>query len=88
MWQDGTVVVLDLDRKSPFSITDIDALDQLLTWATRACMGVGKGYPWRLILCPTERRGVGLTSLLSDYVQIATETLTWALNGTGDIGLS
>ena len=73
---------------TPFSITDIEALDHLLTRATRACMGLGQGYPSHLILCPTERGGVGLTSLLSDCdAQISTETLTRALNDTGDLGL-
>ena len=53
---------------TPFSLSDIHLLDNILVHTTRACMRIGANFPNKLILCPTDRGGIGLTSLLADSV--------------------
>ena len=72
---------------TPFSLSDISFLDSILIQTARTCMRIGKNFPNKLILCPTDRGGIGLTSLLADYVKSATQTLTCSLNDDGDLGM-
>ena len=72
---------------APFSETDIEHLDGLLVKVAKICMGLKTGFPNKVVLAPTHLGGVGLHSLLLEYTQIATQTLTRALNDQGDLGL-
>ena len=65
---------------------DIRILVTLLARVLRICMNLGHSYPTALILTPTDRGSVGLTSLLIDYTQISALTLTRALNDEGSLG--
>ena len=71
---------------APFSKTDIKELDTLLARIARLAMSLPNGFPIKATLCPTDRGGTGLLSLMTDYTQIATMTLTRTLNDTGDLG--
>ena len=79
---------------TPFSLTDIHTLDHLLTTITRILMGLAGrsgssvAFPSQIIRCSTLHGGVGLTSLLQDYIAISAQTLTRALNDTtSDLGV-
>jgi hypothetical protein len=71
---------------APFSAVDIDKIDTVLASITRTCFNLDPSYPYNVILCPTDRNGIGLHSLMADYVQISAQTLTRALNDTEDLG--
>ena len=71
---------------APFSDTDIEHLDGLLIKVTKICMGLKTCFPNKVVLAPTHRGGVGLHPLLVEYTQVATQTLTRALNDPGDLG--
>jgi hypothetical protein len=71
---------------APFSTTDIAQLDQLLARITRHCFYLHKTFPTNVILCPAERSGIGLQSLMVDYTQICAQTLTRAMNDNEDLG--
>jgi hypothetical protein len=71
---------------APFSKTDIKDLDTLLARIARLAMSLPGGFPIKATLCPTDRGGTGLLSLMTDYTQIATLTLTRTLNDRGDLG--
>ena len=72
---------------APFSETDIEHLDGILVKVAKICMGLKTAFPNKVVLTPTHRGGVGLHSLLVEYTQVATQTLTRALNDPGDLGL-
>ena len=72
---------------APFSETDIEYLDGILVKVAKICMGLKTSFPNKAVLAPTGRGGVGLHSLLVEYTQIATLTLTRALNDSADLGL-
>ena len=79
---------------TPFSLTDIHTLDDVLVTITRIIMGLAgrsgtnTAFPSQLILCSAFHGGVGLSSLLKDYIAISTQTITRALNDTtSDLGL-
>jgi len=72
---------------APFSETDLEYLDGILVKVTKICMGLKTSFPNKAVLTPTCRGGVGLHSLLVEYTQVATLTLTRALNDPGDLGL-
>ena len=79
---------------TPFSITDVHTLDDVLITVSRIIMGLAgrsgsnKTFPAQMLLCSTSHGGVGLTSLLADYITISTQTVTRALNDTSsDLGL-
>ena len=72
---------------APFSAVDIEKIDTVLACIVRTCFNLDPSYPTNVILCPTERNGIGLHSIMVDYAQITAQTLTRALNDTGDLGI-
>jgi hypothetical protein len=68
---------------APYTPADIDTLDKLLARTAKRAFGLPVGTPTAAILLPTTNMGVGLSTLVADYVQKCGDMLVRSLNDTG-----
>ena len=71
-----------------YSAYDIQSLDSILIRIAKKALGLPLSTPSAMILKDRNKGGVGLTSLMVDYVQANTAYLSKALNDKGPLGLS
>ena len=72
---------------APFSKSEIYALDKILVNITKHCLNLPRSFPMRAVLNPIHLGGIGMHSLMTDYVQISAQTLTRAMNDDGQLGV-
>ena len=71
-----------------YSLTDIKRIDNKIVSLVKKAYGLGQAAPNNLILEEREQMGMGVTSLMVDYVQQTGAYLTRALNDNGPLGWS
>ena len=71
-----------------YSAYDIHSLDSILIRIAKKALGLPLSTPSAMILKDRNKGGVGLTSLMVDYVQANTAYLSKALNDKGPLGQS
>lgn len=70
----------------PYTVADLRLVDAAIARAARRCCGLPRGLPTRSVLLPTLLYGMGVGSLLTDYVQKAACSLVRSLNDEGRLG--
>jgi hypothetical protein len=68
---------------APYTPADIHTLDKLLARTAKRAFGLPVGTPTAAILLPTTNMGLGLSTLMADYVQKCGDMLVSSLNDTG-----
>ena len=71
---------------APYLPMDIARLDRVICGIVKRCCRLPRSFPTAAIHLPQTAGGMGITSLMVDYVQVTTATLTRALNDTGRLG--
>ena len=72
---------------APYSTFDISRLDRAIAVAVRKCCKLPKSFQNAAIHLSHTHAGMGVGSLMVEYVQVTTACLTRALNDTGRLGL-
>jgi hypothetical protein len=67
---------------APYRPKDIARLDRAIATIVKRCCNLPISTPSAAIHAPVENAGMGITSLMVDYIQITTATITRGLNET------
>jgi hypothetical protein len=71
---------------APYTDQDIAQMDRAIASITKRCCRLPTGFPNAAIHSPTSEAGLGISSLMMEYTQITTATLTRAMNDQGKLG--
>lgn len=71
---------------APYTRHEISILDRALAQVARRCLDLPSSFPTAALLSDPGEGGLGIGSLMADYVQLNCAGLTKALNDTGRLG--
>jgi hypothetical protein len=71
---------------APYTIAEVEQLDKSLAQLVRSACQITRGFAQAGIQMSRQHAGLGVRSLMNEYVQISTASLVDALNDDGYLG--